>query len=351
MKWTIQELAEKTGASVVGDPHHLIFGVDALESATSQDASFLANLRYKEAIASSQAGVICVDRTTPLLSGKNYLLSDSPSETFQQIATLFLRTNEGQSGFSGIHPTAIIHPTAVLGENVSIGPYVVIDQKAKIGNHTTLHAHVSIGPNVFVGEHCLFYPHVVVRERCIVGNRVILQPGAVIGSCGFGYLTNSKGKHIKLDQMGIVILEDDVEIGALTTIDRARFKATRISQGTKIDNLVQIGHNVTVGEDNIIVSQTGIAGSAKTGKRVVIGGQAGLVGHIEIADGTMIASRGGVSKSIKKSGRYAGGPVLPINEYNKQQVLLRNIEQFVKKIEALEKRLENLLKEVYTETT
>ena len=171
---------------------------------------------------------------------------------------------------------------------------------------------------------------------------MILQPGAIIGSCGFGYLTDAKGTHTKIDQLGIVVIEDDVEIGANTTIDRARFKETHVSRGTKIDNLVQIGHNVFLGPHNILVSQCGIAGSSKTGRNVVLGGQVGVIGHIELTDGVMVASRGGVSKSLTKTGKYSGAPALPLSEHNRQQVYLRKIETYVKRIEELEKRLSAL---------
>jgi UDP-3-O-[3-hydroxymyristoyl] glucosamine N-acyltransferase len=161
----------------------------------------------------------------------------------------------------------------------------------------------------------------------------------VIGSCGFGYTTDEQGTHTKLEHFGNVLLEDDVEIGANTTIDRARFKTTRVGKGTKIDNLVQIGHNVVLGTHNIIVSQTGIAGSTRTGRNVVMGGQAGIVGHIEIADFVMIATRGGVSKSIKQGGKYAGEPVMSLSDHNRMQVHLRKIEEYVERIEELEKKL------------
>ncbi len=341
-EYTLLNLSTLTGAKLVGDPNQIITGIDALETATSQDASFLANLKYRQAMHASKAGVICIDSSIPLDEGKNYLVSSDPSRTFQIIATHLLTAQYNHSGFEGIHPTAVIHPTATIGNNVRIGPYTVIDQGCCIGDNTTLSAHVSIGPGVSIGSNCLIHPHVTVRERCILGNRVILQPGAVIGSCGFGYLTSAAGKHTKIDQIGICVLEDDVEIGANTTIDRARFKVTRISQGTKIDNLVQIGHNVEIGPDNIIVSQTGIAGSSKTGRNVIIGGQAGIVGHIEIPDGTMIATRGGVSKTLTQAGKYSGSPCMGLGEYNRQQVHLRKIAEYVKQIESLEKRLQAL---------
>jgi UDP-3-O-[3-hydroxymyristoyl] glucosamine N-acyltransferase len=341
-KFTLAELSELTHSTLIGAPDYLITGVDALDSACPEDASFLANPRYRLLLKETKAGVVCIDRQTPPEEGKNYLASDDPSRAFQIIMETLLISACNSSGFTGIHPTAIVHPSAKIGEGVQIGPYVVIDQGAIIGDHTTLSSFVSIGPGVAVGTHCLFHPRVTIREKCNIGNRVILQPGAVIGSCGFGFTTDAQGHHTKLEQLGTVIIEDDVEVGANTTIDRARFKMTRICRGTKIDNLVQIGHNVHIGQNNIIVSQTGIAGSVKTGKNVVFGGQAGVVGHLEIADFVMVATRGGVSKSITQPGKYAGGPVMSLSEYNRQQVHLRKITDYVKQIDELEKRLKDL---------
>lgn len=340
--FTLAQLAELTQSTLVGDPEHCITGVDALEAACSSEATFLANARYRPLLKDTKAGVVCIDRQTPVEEGKNFLLSDDPSRAFQIIVEALLVDAFNSTGFTGIHPTAVIHPSVKLGKDVQIGPHVVIDQASEIGDFTKLSSFVAIGPGVKVGSHCHFHSHVTIREKCTIGNRVILQPGAVIGSCGFGYITDAAGKHTKLEQLGNVVLEDDVEVGANTTIDRARFKETRIGRGTKIDNLVQIGHNVNVGVDNIIVSQTGIAGSVKTGKNVIFGGQAGVVGHLEIADYVMIATRGGVSKSITQAGKYAGGPVMGLADYNRQQVHLRKIEAYVKQIDKLEKRLKEL---------
>jgi UDP-3-O-[3-hydroxymyristoyl] glucosamine N-acyltransferase len=343
---SLAELAELTNSTLLGDPEHRITGVDALDSASLGDASFLANPRYRALLKETKAGVICIDLETPPEEGKNYLISEDPSRAFQIIVEAFLVSSYNASGFTDIHPTAIIHPTAQIGTGVQIGPYVVIDQGAVVGDHTRLDPFVSIGPGSIIGAHCHFHPHATIREKCTIGNYVILQPGAVIGSCGFGLTTDAQGRHTKLDQLGTVILEDHVEVGANTTIDRARFKSTRISRGTKIDNLVQIGHNVHIGCDNIIVSQTGIAGSVKTGKNVVFGGQAGVVGHLEIADFVMIATRGGVSKSITQPGKYGGSPVMSLSDYNKQQVHLRKIADYIKQIEELKWRLKELEEEL-----
>lgn len=339
---SLQELAELSGAQLVGNPNHFITGVDALETATSTDISFLANPRYKSMMERSQAGAICVDQTIPLLPGKNYLISTDPSATFQIIAKALLSTALNRTGFQNIHPTSVIHPDAVVSPEAHIGPYVVVDQGAHIGARTRLFPHVYIGAHAQIGSDCLLHAHTTVREGCVLKDRVVLQPGAVIGSCGFGFSTNASGEHTKQEQLGIVILEDDVEVGANTTIDRARFKVTRIGKGTKIDNLVQIGHNVALGMHNIIVSQTGISGSTTTGRNVVLGGQTGVVGHIHIGDGVMVGARGGISKSITTPGKYAGVPIMELGEHNRQQVLVRKISQFVKRIEALEHQIKAL---------
>lgn len=338
---TLAELCTLTGAKLQGDKTHEIEAVADLESATFSDLSFLSNPKYTSHLAHTQAGAICIDPRTPLLEGKNFLISENPSRTFQQIAEV-LQKRKPQSAFSDIHPTALIHASAIIGENVTIGPYTVIDQGVQIGAGTTIGPQVFIGPGVLIGNHCQLHPQVVIREYCQLGNRVILQPGVVIGSCGFGYTTNDKGEHIKLEQLGNVIIEDDVEIGANSTIDRSRFKTTRIGKGTKIDNLVQIAHNVELGSHNILCAQTGIAGSTKTGRNVMMGGQVGVVGHLEITAFTMIATRGGVSKSIKESGKYGGSPAIPLADYNRLKVQQRKIESYAKRIEALEKKLESM---------
>ncbi len=342
-QYTLKELSEITETTLVGNPNLKIANVDSLESAQEGDVSFLANPRYKEAMKKSSAGVICVDKDAELIEGKNFLICDNPSYTFQMIAQKLLSLGDSETGFSGVHPTAVVHESAKLGKDVIIGPHVVISQGVAIGDHTKILASVFIGTNTKIGCDCLFFPGSVVREGCSLGDRVILQPGAVIGSCGYGYITDPQtGRHSKLEQLGGVILEDDVEIGANSTVDRARFKATIIRKGTKLDNLVQVGHNVELGENNIIVSQTGIAGSSKTGKNVFMGGQAGVVGHVTVADNVKIATRGGVSKSIHQPGVYGGGPAVPMTTFNKRQVLLRQIEHFASEIQSLKKRIQEL---------
>jgi UDP-3-O-[3-hydroxymyristoyl] glucosamine N-acyltransferase len=330
--YTLSEIAQRTNCKLIGNPSHCIYNVSDLQQACSHDASFLANPRYLQAMKNSQAGVIFIDSQTSPLEGKNYLVSDDPSRSFQHLVETFYPPNRRPSGFVGIHPTALIHPSAQIGSEVTVGPYAVIDENVVIGDRTFIGAYVYIGPDSKVGSDCLFHPRAVVREQCFIGNRVIIQPGAVIGSCGFGYTT---------DQVGDVRIEDEVEIGANATIDRARFKSTVIGKGSKIDNLVQIGHGVIIGAHNIIVAQTGIAGSTTTGKYVVLAGQVAVAGHLHLEDGVTVAGKSGVSKSLAK-GKYGGIPAVPLADYNRNQVFLRHIEDFVKQTKQLEERIHKL---------
>jgi len=217
--FTLAELADLLSAQLIGNPLHRINGANALDKATEQEASFLANPRYREAMKESLAGVVCIDPSTLPLDGKNYLISPDPSRTFQQIVELF-HSCQIESAFKGVHPTAIIDPSVRLGQNVTIGPYAVIDCQVRIGDGTTIGAHTFIGAGVQIGSHCHIYPSCVVRERCRLGDRVILQSGAIVGSCGFGYTTDQNGCHHKLEQIGIVGHDEGHVVGAEKPVDQ-----------------------------------------------------------------------------------------------------------------------------------
>lgn len=336
---TLQELAELTGSTLRGDPDYVITGVDHLESAGEHDASFLDNTRYLTQMQKSSAGVVFVQPETPLAEGRNYLLSPTPSLTFQKVIDLFIP--EICSSFSGVHPTAVVHEDCSIADGVTIGPRAVIDRAVILGQNVNIGAGAFVGAETSIGEETKIHPNAVIREGCAIGKRVVIQSGAVIGSCGYGYFTDKKGHHHPLKQIGKVIIEDDVEIGANTTIDRARFKNTTIKRGTKIDNLVQIAHQVEVGEDNLIVSQSGIAGSSKTGKNVVLAGQIGVVGHVTITDNVILAARSAVIKSIDKPGIYSGVPATPVREFNERNVHMRNLGKFSKRLKELEKKVQS----------
>ncbi len=341
----LKEIAELIDAKLIGDPDFRITNIEELEHASQTDAAFLENSRYQKQAQQSQAGVIILQEALlPKNPVRNYLIHPFPSLAFQKLVEIFVPAME--SGFEILHPSSVIHSTAKLDPSVRVAPQAVIDQHVTIGMGTQIGAGVSIGPGVTIGENCLIHPKAVIREECQIGSRVIIQPGAVIGSCGFGYFTNPKtGKHTPLAQRGIVVIEDDVEIGANTTIDRARFKETRIHKGTKIDNLVQIAHQVSLGEDNMIVSQVGVAGSTKTGRNVVMGGQVGVAGHISIADGTILTARCAVSKTLDKAGTYYGQPAMVDKEFKEHFLALKRVGRMTKRFKELEKRFSHLLEE------
>lgn len=330
--YSLKELAQLTGSTFAGDPNFKIHYFNTLQEAGNSEVSFVANKQYLNRSKTSKAGVLCVDKQFARCGAKNYLISDDPAGTFNKIVALFSDYKIPSSGFEGIHSSAIIHESAKVGDNVSIGPNTVICKNVTIGQGTTIEAHCFIGSNCVVGDSCILRPRVTLEYNTKCGNNVILQSGVVIGSDGFGYIPDEKG-HRKLVHLGCVVLEDAVEIGANTTIDRARFAETRIGRGTKIDNLVQIAHNVVVGEHAIIVSQTGIAGSTTIGKGVVIGGQCGIVGHVTISDEVRIAAKAGVSKSLPK-GDYFGIPAIEAKKFYKREAIVRGLEDWKKQIEA-----------------
>ncbi len=339
--YTLKELAEISGSSLEGNPEHLISGIAGILEAGQEHAVFVGNPRYAPQLQKTQAGVVCVSPTESCPPHLNKLVHKDPSSAFQKIAELLAHSRPALTGFKEIHPTAVIHPDAKIGEGVTIGPYAVIDEGAQIGKGSRIGSHVYIGPQATLGTDCLIHPHVTIREGCVIGNRVILQPGVVIGGCGFGYATSAMGEHTKFEHLGNVILEDDVEIGSNTTIDRARFQSTKVSKGTKIDNLVMLGHNVTVGKNSMIVAQTGIAGSTTLGDYCIIAGQVAIAGHLNIESKTRIAGKSGVTKSLP-TGDYSGIPVQPIQEYNKNAVLLRKMPEFVEELKKLRQELEEL---------
>ncbi|NGX31069.1 MAG: UDP-3-O-acylglucosamine N-acyltransferase [Chlamydiae bacterium] len=347
---TLEDVAYKTSSKLIGDPKTLISGVDALDTATPNDISFLTfflgKLNYLNQMKQSNAGAVFIPKelNIELDSNRNYLVTDNPTKAFQEMLAYF-HGEKKRSYFPNIHKTTTIHPTAQVEDDVNIGPNCIIDAHVVIKKGTTIHGNTTIFAHCQIGLDCQIFSNVTLREGSILHDRVIIQPGAVIGSCGFGYTQNEKGEHIKLEQMGIVEIEEDVEIGANTTIDRSRFKKTLIKKGTKIDNLVQIAHSVEIGPYNILVSQVGIAGSTKTGHHVMFGGQAAAVGHLEICAQSLIAARGAVAKSITKPGKYAGTPATDMNLWHRQIVTQKKLPSILKELKERIQKLESQLSE------
>ncbi len=344
--FTLNELAQLTGATIVGDHGYHITGFSDLESACETDISFLSNprytsTRYLNAMRTSKAGAIFVTPLVELEAGKNYLVHTDPTRAFQTAIEAMRGGKLKKTGFVGIHPTAVVHESAKIGPGVTIAPNAVIDEDVIIGEGSFVGAGAYIGPGSRLGKQCTLHPRVTIREFCTLGDRVILQPGCVIGACGFGYTTNGNGEHERLAHIGTVVIGDDVEIGANTTVDRARFTETRIGRGTKIDNSVAIGHNVKVGAHNLICAQSGIAGSTHTESHVVIAAQSGVDGHLTLRSGVIVTAKSGVSKSLE-AGKYGGVPAIPLDNYNRNSVHFRNFDKTMRQIKDLSERLAQL---------
>ena len=339
MQMTVADIVRLIQGELVGDGQIRITGCAGLKEAKEGDISFLANAKYEPLAKETKASVVIVPRQMSL-PGKTVIRVDHPSFAFSSIIN-HLSKDAPPLINPGVHPTAIIASDVVLPKDIAIGPYVVIESKAVIGEGTKIYAHSYIGHGSKVGSQCLIYAHVTLREHVSVGNRVIIHSGAVIGSDGYGYVTVD-GKHMKIPQIGTVIIEDDVEIGANVTIDRARFDKTVVGEGTKIDNLVHIAHNVIIGKHCLIVAQVGISGSTLIGNHVILAGQAGIVGHLTIGDGAVVAAQSGVSKSLKAGAQVFGSPAQPLRDAFKNNAHIQRLDHYVATIQDLKRRIEEL---------
>ncbi|MEM7467326.1 MAG: UDP-3-O-(3-hydroxymyristoyl)glucosamine N-acyltransferase, partial [Pseudomonadota bacterium] len=309
--FTVATIAEQFDFEYAGDGTVMITGLCGLSDDQANALSFVADEKLASAAASSAIPAFVV-HPGKAIAGKAVIFHDNPNYAISRIATLFQRS---QLTFQQpIHDSAVIHPSATLGSHVTIGPNVVIGAEVKIGDNCQLLANVVIMDRAELGEDCLIHPQVVIREDCCIGDRVIVQPGASIGGDGYGFVYHDNA-HVKTPQLGNVVIESDVEIGANCAIDRGRFSATTIGAGTKVDNLVMVAHNVQTGHNCLLVSQSGISGSTVLGNNVTLAGQVGLVGHINIADGVTLLGQSMATKDIREPGQYAGSPARPAAEW------------------------------------
>ncbi len=337
----LEELAELVGGTLRGDGSVVITGVASLEEACKGDITFLSHPRYKRFLATTKASAVVVSpELADTMAGRNLIVVQNPYLAFARIMASIGPTRHPSPG---IHPSAFIDPSATIGEDVSIQAGVFLSRGATVGNNVVLYPGVYVGEDVEIGADTIIHSNVSIREGVRIGHRVIIHCNSVIGSDGFGY-TQVGSRHVKIPQVGTVVIADDVEIGACVTIDRATTGATVIGRGTKIDNLVQIGHNVKIGEDTIIVAQNGIAGSAKVGNNVTLAGQVGVTGHLEIADGCVIGAKSLVSSSIRTRGVYTGYPLGEHKRWLKAQTLVQKLPELKEKLKELEERLEKLEK-------
>ena len=329
MKRSLEEIANALGCHLLGDARLEVSGVASIESATSRDLVFVEDKKYLSAALESQAcAVIAPEFAASDGVGRPLLISDHPKLAFARAARMFGDLQvDAQAG--NVHPTAVIHPTASLGSGVSVDAYAVIGEGVQIGASSWIGAGCTISADVKVGAACQIYPSVSIYPGTMLGDRVIVHAGAVLGSDGFGYVRDRKtGRYEKFPQVGHLVIEEDVEIGANTTIDRGALDETRICRGTKIDNLVHIGHNCQIGEDVVIAAQTGISGSVVVEKNVVIAGQVGIAEHVRIEEGVIVGAQGGVPSNKILRGKgvlFWGTPARPIRDYLKQLATLARL--------------------------
>jgi UDP-3-O-[3-hydroxymyristoyl] glucosamine N-acyltransferase len=335
MTFILQELAALSGGELVGDPSLQITGAASLAEATPGEISFFTDRKYIGLLRKTCASAIFVppDFGEPINAAQ--IRVSNPTKAFEEVLLKF--APKPITFAPGIHSSAVVDPSAQLGERVSIQPLAVIEPGAKIGDDTIIGAGSYVGHETVIGSACHIYPNVTIRERSQIGSRVIIHSGTVIGADGFGFeMVN--GRHQKIQQLGRVQIDDDVEIGANTTVDRARYGRTWIQEGVKIDNLVQIAHNVVIGKNSVIVAQAGISGSTRVGERVTMAGQVGIAGHLEIADGTIIAAKSGIAKSLP-GGVWFGYPAVPFAQAKHQIAWIHRLGKLFARVKEIEKKL------------
>jgi len=343
--YSLEELARHLGASIKGDPLIRVGGLGSLEDAQADELSFVSHERYRPLAVNCRAAALIVPHTMEDLD-RPLLITGQPYLAMARAAQLFF---EPPATPLGVHETAVVGEGVEVGKDACIGPLVHVGPGCRIGEGTRIYGGTYLGREVEVGAHCMLHPHVTLLDRCRVGDRVIIHSGTVIGSDGFGFAQDELGHHVKIPQVGIVQIDDDVEIGANCTIDRAAFGRTWIQRGTKIDNLVQIAHNVVVGEHSILIAQVGVSGSTRLGKHVVLAGQVGVVGHIEIGDGARVGAQSGVGRSVKPGEDVSGSPVMPHKDWRKMVANVKRLPQLREELRRLQKNVQELEKAIHGE--
>jgi UDP-3-O-[3-hydroxymyristoyl] glucosamine N-acyltransferase len=334
----LREIAENLDCELRGDPEVEILGVAGIQEAAGTDLTFVSNPKYARKAKDSGAGAIILGPDAPTLEIPT-LISPNPYLTFAKAVELFYAP---PTPIPGIHPTASVAETAVLGEDYSVGANVVVGENVIIGDRAVLYPNVTIYPHTTIGDDFVAHSNAVVREHTTIGNRVILQNGAVVAADGFGFAPQEDRSYYKIVQSGVVVLEDDVEVGANSCIDRATVGETRVGRGTKLDNLVQIGHGSRVGEDSVLAAQTGLAGSSDVGSRVMLAGQVGVAGHLRIGDDVIATAQTGIARSVKEGSRISGTPEMESGLWKKNYILMHNLQGLVKEVKQLRKELDAL---------
>lgn len=346
MRFTAAQIAEIINGRTEGDPSVLVNAFGKIEEATSGQLSFLANPKYEDYLYTTGASVVLLSENLVLRKNITATLI-RVKDPYQAFATLLaFYQNQTAKIKTGREEPAFVAGTATLGKNLYLGAFAYIGNHATIGDNVKIYPNVYVGDQVRIGNNTTLYPGVVIYQDCVIGDQVTIHAGAVIGSDGFGFAPQADGSYQKIPQIGNVVIENQVEVGANTTIDRATIGSTVIREGTKLDNLIQIAHNVEVGKSTVIAAQTGISGSTKVGNRVMIGGQVGVTGHIRIADGAKVSAQSGVTKTIRQQDAVVTGT--PAQEYHsalRAQAIQRNLPDLEKRVKELEKMVAQLLEE------
>ena len=349
--WSLRSLAETVGGTILGDADRVVHGVRTLDAAESTDLSFVAQATYRDQATASGAGALLVPKAMVDGDTEGDLTLDGltldgqrplwwvEGDVMLALARLLPILHPPRVEPPGVHPTAVVDPGAAVDPSAHLGPYVVVGEGSRIGPHAVLQAHVVVGCRCSIGAGAVLHPHAVLYDDTAVGDHSILHAGVVLGADGFGY-TPHEGQHVKVPQVGRTVLEESVEVGANSAIDRALLEETRIGAGTKIDNLVQVGHNVTTGRGCILCGQVGVAGSARLGDYVVMGGQSGAAGHLDLESGVQVAAKSAVLQSVPAGKKVGGIPAIDLGRWRRQAMMSARLGELARRLRAVEKALE-----------
>lgn len=345
MEFSAEQIAGILDGQVLGNPETSVSGLSKIEEGTIGTLSFLSNPKYEEYIYSTGASICIVNNSfnpsRPLPTTLTLVKVEDAYSCFAKLLEFYDQMNKKQPK---IESPSFIAESATIGNDLYLGAFGYIGEGAKIGNNVVIYPHVYIGENVIIGDNCILHPGATIYNECILGNFCIIHAGTIIGADGFGFAPNEQGEYKKIPQIGNVVIEDNVEIGSNCTIDRATMGSTIIRKGVKLDNLVQIAHNVEIGMNTVMAAQVGVAGSAKIGNNVMVGGQAGISGHLHIADGTKIVAQSGIPSTVKKADTLMGSPGIPLEDFKKSYFGFRKLPFILNKIQELDKKIKELTK-------
>jgi len=342
MEFTAQQIADYLGGKVDGDANIKVSNFSKIEEGTPGTLTFLSNPKYTHFIYDTQASIVLVNNDFVPEKSLNATLI-RVADAYKSLASLMTMVEQSASKKVEISPLAYISESAIIGENVYIAPFVFVGERVKIGKNTRLYPQCSLLNDVEIGDNTTLYANVSVYEKCVVGNNCIIHSSTVIGSDGFGFAPSPDGSYKKIPQLGNVIVENNVEIGSNCSIDRATLGSTILRQGVKIDNLIQIAHNVEIGQNTVMAAQSGVAGSSKIGNQCIIAGQVGIAGHLQIIENTTVAAQAGVTASIKKGNQTVqGSPAIPLLKFQRSSVVFKNLPELQKNVFELQKQIQEL---------